>query len=211
MAEEVPAGAVAGPVENEVVKALRWIGFTPAQAAAISEEVGNSLAVFTDLSTKEITTMEKGFADRAGPDKIVFRLNRTRLIKDMIPWAKDCERRGLVPNLNQLVREGFLRELADARKRESARQNAAGSMDTRAKEASPGKLTGPKNWESWFDKTVNYLSIMTGALDIPLIYVIRDHVDIGLEPDVDDEEDDNVTDFTKTCIRQAPHSVLPTI
>jgi len=200
-AELQAADAVAGPA-NEVEKALRWIGFTPVQATAIGEEIGDTLSAFTDMASKDITTMAAGFAGRDGQDKIIFRMNRTRLIKDMIPWAKDWERRGEEPNLNGLGHQGFIAELALARKRENARTTAADTRDTRAKEATPGKLTGPKNWESWFDKTTNYLSIMTGTLDIPLIYVIRDYVDIG---GPQDDEDEEIDDFTKTCIRQAPH------
>ena len=185
---------------NDVEQVLHWIGFNWDESEMIADEIGDNLNTFLNLTTKDITTLASNFEKRDGDEKIIFKMVRTNMLKDVIPWAVDQQRVGEEPSIGILDQPMFLAELSIARKREIARKAAAETMETRAKEASPGKLTGHKNWETWLDKLINYLSIMTGVLDVPLIYVIREEIATYLQ-----DNEGEADDFIKTCIAECPH------
>ena len=183
---------------NEIAMIVEWIGFTAAESATIASEIGFDLKELQALQAKDMKTLSESFAKRSVAP-ITFGLRRAKLMEDMVNWAKDWGRIGEEITLDGLDEAQFLAELLVARQRQEARVSNADTADSRAKEASPGKLTGPTIWEAWSNKLFNYLSILTGSMSIPLIYVIREHVEGFLETDEDDEN------FERQAIVKCPH------
>lgn len=178
--DQLPPGAdgVQGGAINDVVQILEWIGFTPNQAIRVQPELARNLKALMGLGRRSVENTADSFAKRTVADgRIIFGTSRTSAVLDAVRWAQDWQRLGTTPMLLPVTtRDSFLDELDEAGERDKARKSTLASADSRAKEASPGPLKGARIWETWFDKLQNQLSIMTGVLQEPLIYVIRDSV-----------------------------------
>ena len=90
----------------------------------------------------------------------------------------------------------FLEELNRAAERQKVRISVEETVDTRAKQASPGNLTGEAVWTTWEAKLKNHLSVILGVNGVPLSYVIREKV----KPDTDAEFES----FTEQSIASCP-------
>ena len=172
------AAAVAPAVwpSNEMEMALFWIGFTDqAQVTLIVDQLGDDLSNFLDYSVEEITSLEKAMAEvTPATNRVFFGMARSKLLKTMVHWAKDFDRINEIPTLDDLDAPLFLGELRTAAERARIRKQLTTGAETRAKEASPGKLKSEKTWTTWEQALLTQLSILVGVNGVPLSYVVRE-------------------------------------
>jgi hypothetical protein len=163
-------------MENELETALEWIGFAnPEHRARLLGEVGPDLSTFLRFTEKEISSVQKEMAEnRTAALRITFGLARTKFLKSMIHWAQDFNRVNATPSLDGLDRESFLAALIVAEQRARIRAQMTAICETRAKEASPGKLKSEKQWNTWEQALCTQLGILLGVNGVPLVYVIRE-------------------------------------
>jgi hypothetical protein len=167
----------ADPV-NEVVQVMEWIGFaTGAQAQRVANQIGDSMSAFRDLAHADIKTLTENLRVLPAAQRIHVNVATAKNLKAVIDWAKDCDRVNEEPSIGEMTREEFLEVIREAAKRDVIRKAAMESAETMAKEASPGKLTGEKVWDKWRSALENQLSMIFGVNGIPLVYVIREHVE----------------------------------
>ena len=159
-------------------QALDWIGFTvDNQRNAIEQELGDFKSM-KDLSYKDIRDLRDGYAKRTVAEgRIHFGMTRTKRLKALIDWVRDLDRVGEEqPDINAHPdRDSFLDAINDSADRAAIRAADEETMESRAKDAAPGPLTGEGVWEKWETKLVNMLSILIGVNGIPLIYVIQEN------------------------------------
>lgn len=159
--------------------ALFWIGFqVQDEVTRIIAQLGASLSDLVDYSTDDISALGKSMAGiNPTRDRIHFGMLRTAQLKAMVNWAKDFDRRNELPSLDDFGdRQLFLAELRTADKRARIRRDLASGSESRAKEASPGKLKNEKSWNTWEQAFLTQLSILIGVNGVPLSYVVREDV-----------------------------------
>ena len=190
------AAAGAGP-PDDLAQALMWIGFNAAaQRDAIHDELMD-LQSLSEVTHKEIRDLRDSYASRRIQDgRIIFGMQRTKKLMAMTDWVRDCQRLNEVPDINGMNANSFNEELLMSAERQTVRASEKDTMETRAKESTPGMLTGESIWDKWEAKLTNYLSILYGANGVPLAYIIRE-----LEEPADDAEYEN---FTEESIARCP-------
>ena len=173
------AVAAAAPVvwpSNEMEIALFWIGFTDqAEVTLLIDQLGDELTNFLDYSVEEIKSLEKTMAEvTPATHRVFFGMARSKLLKNMVHWAKDFDRIDEAPTLDDLDAPLFLGELRTAAERARIRKQLTTGSEARAKEASPGKLKSEKTWTTWEQAFLTQLSILVGVNGVPLSYVVRE-------------------------------------
>ncbi len=132
-------------------------------------------------------------------DKVSIGLQRMKKLKAVIYWAKDRHRTDMPVTIDINVdtpeaKTTFLKGLVTSTERHFIREEARDSLETRAKNASPGKLKDEGKWEAWEGALRVMLGILQGVNHVPLSYVIRE----------DEHEDGAVYDnFVDECIARA--------
>ena len=175
--------------------ALSWIGYEPAQVRVLEEEFGD-LPTIGSATRTEIADVLKTYAQRtANGGRIVSGLVKTKRMQALAHWVRDFKRVGEEAAIDDVDEDAFLEELNDSADRAAAREADKTTADARAKEAAPGKLSTEKDWDKWETKLINQLSILHGVLEVPLVYVIREH-----EPTPEEE----FKTFTEECIARCP-------
>lgn len=182
---------------NPMQQVMEWIGFDiPAQRDALAQELGDLQSV-GELTYKEIRDLRDGYAKRTVAEgRIHFGLQRTKRIKALTEWVNDQARIDRDPTIGGFTQATFIDALTESADRAAILKADEETMDTRAKEAAPGMLTGENVWEKWEAKLNNMLSIQTGIFGVPLAYVIREKVN----PDPGTTYDT----FMEECIAKAP-------
>lgn len=182
---------------DDLDQVLEWIGFnTQAQRNSLIGELGG-LSEFKDLSYKDIRSLAKSYAEMTVAEgRIRFGMTRTKRLMALTDWVTDCARVGEDPSIEGYDGESFLEALNESRARAEVRKVDEETMDSRAKEASPGMLTGENIWDKWETKLLNMLSILLGVFGVPLAYVIRETE----EP----EEGEEFGTFVEECIAKCP-------
>lgn len=175
---------------------LTWVGFEGNALQSLETELGD-LVQLSELKPKDIKDLSQSYSRRTVADgRIHFGLNRTKRLLAVIDWVADQHRIGEQPDINGLDQESFLETINESADRAEIRKNEVDTMETRAKSAEPGKLTGDSDWEQWHEKLCNMLSIYIGVHGVPLSYVIRENE----EPDEDEEFDT----FMEECVAKCP-------
>ena len=194
MAAAVPA--VAGPL-NDLAQALEWIGFNvPAERDAIHNEFGGIEALL-EVTHKEIRDLRDSYEKRRVLDgRILFGMQRTKLLLAMADWVKDRQRVNEAPEVDGYDAVTFREAIIESAERQTVRASDEDTMESRAKNATPGMLTGESIWDKWEAQLTNHLCILYGAYGVPLAYVIRED-----EDPPDDAEYDN---FNEQCIACCP-------
>ena len=180
-----------------LTQALQWIGFEDEHELELLEAELGDLEALQDVTKKDITTLAKVYGSmHEEDDQIMFGLVRTKRLQALVQWVQDFQKTGTEPNLAGLTEATFLEEIKESARREEIRLVESETMDTRSKNAEPGKLKGEKGYLEWEAKFENQLSVLQGVNGIPLVYVIREKA----VPD-DEEEFEN---FQAECIARAP-------
>jgi hypothetical protein len=159
--------------------ALFWIGFrNQDEVTRILAQLGTNVPDLLDYTTEDISALEKSMAGLTPTrDRIHFGMLRTAQLKALVHWAKDFDRINEIPSLDHLHDRGFFRlELRTADKRARIRRELASGSESRAREASPGKLKNEKSWNTWEQAFLTQLSILIGVNGVPLSYVVREDV-----------------------------------
>ena len=203
MAQVAAAGAavpVAVPAGNPtpLQTVLDWIGFNQAAVRNALEAELTDLESMKGLTYKDVRDLRDSFASRTRNEgKIYFGINRTKRLQSLIDYVQDQERINKPIDITTYANAAeFVEALNVSKERAEVRANDEESMEARAKEASPGKLTGEQVWDKWEQLLVNMLSILIGVQGVPLLYVIRE---------VEDPPEDAVYDnFTEMCIARCP-------
>jgi hypothetical protein len=186
--------ALQGPA-TPIEQALIWIGFNDeATRARILQELGDDLIDFLRYSEKELTSLETAMASRPAATRVVFGLARSKLLRAIIHWAKDRDRVNELPSLVGHNEVTFREELLRSEERAKIREQIGIGSESRAKEASPGKLKDEKGWDVWEQSLCTQLGILLGVNGVPLSYVIR-------EGEATDE--DEFETFFEECIAKA--------
>ena len=191
VAPAVAAAAAAPPTDLQIV--LGWIGFRVNQVAAVEAELVDLQAV-KGLTHKDIKDMRDGFSARTQAEgRMHFGMTRTKRLQNLVDYVLDMERSNTDIDLTIYPNgPAFIQELDRSHARALIRKSDEDTMEARAKEAAPGKLTSEATWDKWEALLTNMLSILIGVNGIPLVYVIRE---------VEDPPDDAVYDtFVARCI-----------
>ena len=183
------AAAADEPTELQI--ALEWIGFDEAERNALEPEL-TDLDSVKGMSYKDMRDLRAGFASwTAAEGRMHF--NMTRRLQHLIDWLLDMDRSNTPIDMTAFANAAeFIEQLHESRDRAVVRASDEDTMEARAKEASPGKLTGELAWDKWEALIENMLSILIGVRGVPLLYVIRE-----VETPPDEEEYDT---FTARCV-----------
>ena len=186
-----------GDDPSDLQRALTWIGFDDQNHRDMLEAELTDLTAMRRLSQKDIRNLRDGFATRTQQEgRFYFGLNRTKLLQDMVGWLADLDRCNEDVDMSDFEDgEDFRDELDASRERAEVRESEEDTMESRAKESSPGKLTGDAVWDDWEAKLENMLAIIIGCRGVPLAYVIR-------ELDEPPDEEIEYESFTAKCIAQ---------
>jgi hypothetical protein len=176
-----PASVAVAPVAGTTDLVLQWIGFgVVAQRKIMREELGEDLEEFLQITIKELETMGKELSTRSvASRKLTIGLPRMRKLKATIHWAQDRLRIDMPVTIATSIntpeaKATFLAEIADSADRHKIRDNSRDSLETRAKNASPGKLKDESKWDQWEGALIIMLGILQGVNNVPLSYVIRE-------------------------------------
>lgn len=184
--------------EDDLDVTLYWIGFRDSkERRAIYRELGGTIESLLRFTESDITSLEKSMSGRNKRERIYFGLARTKYLKSMLYWAKDFERVGeeiSVANLSSGSK--FREQLLEAESRQDIRTQMVRVAETRAKEATPGKLRSERQWNNWEQALSTQLGILLGVSGIPLSYIIR-------EKDTADA-DETYESFFEKCVARAP-------
>jgi hypothetical protein len=179
---------------------LEWMGFVGQEQAALEAELGTIERV-SSLTKKDVLALQTSYASRTlAEGRIHFGLARTKLLLALADWVKDFARIGEEPSIDDLDEADFLDELSVAEQRASIRALEEDSAGTRAREASPGKLSNESMWDKWAAGLEVQLSILTGVQGVPLVYVIRQRE----APDADQTFDSFVAESIAKCPLTGP-------
>jgi hypothetical protein len=203
----VQAGPVVGgasptqQITSTTELVLSWIGFDKVkQRKSVLEELGPDLSDFLQLTERELDGLGKTLSTKTPVvDKVSIGLQRMKKLKAVIYWAKDRHRTDMPVTIDISVdtteaKTNFLQALVTSTERHFIREEARDSLETRAKNASPGKLKDESKWEAWEGALRVMLGILQGVNHVPLTYVIRE----------DEHEDGAVYDnFVDECIARA--------
>ncbi len=150
-----PASVAVAPVAGTTDLVLQWIGFgVVAQRKIMREELGEDLEEFLQITIKELETMGKELSTHSTASrKLTIGLPRMRKLKATIHWAQDRLRIDMPVTIATSIntpeaKATFLAEIADSADRHKIRDNSRDSLETRAKNASPGKLKDESKWEA---------------------------------------------------------------
>jgi hypothetical protein len=160
---------------------LSWIGFGVAkQRELLMEELGEELEDFLQTTPKELENLAKTLNARTVANrKVSIGLQRMKKLKGVIFWAKDRLKIDMPVTVdsgfdNATAKAIFLAELSASTARHFIRERTRDSQETRAKNASPGKLKDEGKWDKWEGGLIIMLGILQGVNDVPLSYVIRE-------------------------------------
>ena len=161
--------------EDSIAQCLHWIGFRiEQQRESIMEDAFTSWLMIQQLKTSDVVSMAKSFASRTTENrKIIFGINRTKLLKSFIFWAQDYHRISEEPTIEGVDQPGFINQLIKAQMHDDARENLEKQTVSAAKAANPGPLIKETDWKEWEEKFVNYTRAHIGVAGVPLSYVIR--------------------------------------
>jgi hypothetical protein len=181
-AEEEEGGENVAPIpyrppdrKSEMKDVLKWLSFTEAERIPIMKELGYNLKSFLKITNRELEQLSKDMRHV----KVTIGLERLKLLKGVIHWAKDKQRIGeevmmMIDGSDvSSAQFDFLEELGEAIDRDSVKPTKD-SIEARGNKASPGKLKDEKNWDKWEKGLKLMLSILRGVNGVPLSYVIRE-------------------------------------
>jgi hypothetical protein len=157
------------------------------------EDAFTSFDGVKQLNEKEIDKMRMDFGGRTAANGRIG-TNRTKNIKAVIHWLMDFDRVSERPSIAGLSGRACKSQLKTAMTRAQVRSTLSSKNISDA--ADPGPLKSEKQWKEWEEKFSNYLRCISGALGVPLSYVIRDNT----EP----IPDGNYPDFVTKTIACAP-------
>jgi hypothetical protein len=202
----VPANVPAPAIEREdpdMALAMSWIGY-PAGDTASPEALAIELGKFRNLagfSHQDINTIfvNKDGVKNARGVKLKFPLIIQKNLRGLLDYAHDCARINSVVSLAAAgidTPEKFREEIYAAAERKEIRKKEKDAHAAQLKIASPGKLKDEKSWADWLTGLQTTLSLIRGAKDVPLSYVIREHV---VPP-----AGESYATFDEECIAKAP-------
>lgn len=194
---------VDGP-DPDMAAAMSWIGYKDTDVlspAALTSELGDfgTLATYSHTDISSLWTNKDGVKNVRGV-KLKFTLRIMTNLKGLLDWAHDRKRINSVVSLAAAgidTPEKFCVAIYAATERREIRLKEKDAHAAQLKVASPGKLKDEKSWSAWLTGLQTTLSLIRGVKDVPLSYVIREHV-------VPPEGVEYAT-FEEECIAKAPH------
>ena len=153
---------------------LEQVGFTVlAQRERLVEEVFPDFATIKTYSERDLKDIVKDFHTRTVADgRIRIPRIKVQRLLGLIRWVQDAYRCDVPPDPADFDDI----EIATANRRAEIREAMRDQADTVAKSAEPKKLKGEKDWYEWYDSLKNYLSLLLGSNDVPLVYVLRERI-----------------------------------
>jgi hypothetical protein len=133
--------------DNATDTILEYCGFNlQANRNDIAADGFESFEDMLTLTEKDITSLAKGFAERAvAQGRIIFGLRRTNLLKATIHWAQDFRCISKEVTLEGIDDAAdFRNAIKTARQRAQIRKHSAEESDSLSKAADPGKLKRQK-------------------------------------------------------------------
>jgi len=107
--------------------------------------------------------------------RIQFGMNRTKRLQALTDWVSDRVRIGEAPGIGGFANaDELLQALNESRTCAEVRRSNEETMESHAKDASPGMLAGESMWDKWETKLLNMLSILLGTSGTPLVHVIQE-------------------------------------
>ena len=182
-----------------LTKALEVVGFGNATVRrnVATYSFNSKLSSFNRLDVTALDNLCKDLKKQSEEDDsdLEFGLQQEVLLKGLMHFVQDLTRVGRSIedlDLDEINLEAIDNAIERAKNREafikqSKSVSAAGD---------PGKFDKSKQWFTWRDSFINYLSLKPGSTGIPLSYVIREHQ----EP----LEDAIYEDFTDEMVACAP-------
>lgn len=155
---------------------FNWIGFTSdnqvnnlLEDIPLLEDVG-------EMTESDVDNMSYAYSRRTQTEgRIIFNVRRTNRLKAVIHWIMDHYRISEQPDISDHNEETFLLAISRSHERARIRVSEFQNSSDLLKDASPGKLKSERVWETWSKKLGNYLSMIPGVLQVPLVYIIRDN------------------------------------
>ena len=167
---------------SDMEQILVWIGVHDRnKRLLLIEEFGDNLNVFAAASEKMVKTTLKELNDRNREQSRV-RLNldvKTKFL-GVYHWVQDqVNRLNQDASILSMSQEEFLASINLSLSLASVREHEMEGMQSRADDASPGKLKKESDWPKWETGILNMFSILQGVNGVPLLYVVREkeHVD----------------------------------
>ena len=153
---------------------LEQVGFTVlAQRERLVEEVFPDFVTIKTYSERDLKDILKDFHTRTVADgRIRIPRIKVQRLLGSIRWVQDAYRCDVPPDPADFDDI----EIATANRRAEIREAMRDQADTVAKSAEPKKLKGEKDWYEWYDSLKNYLSLLLGSNDVPLVYVLRERI-----------------------------------
>jgi hypothetical protein len=200
--EEEDAASVAAAPTSSMEHVLKWIGFDhEGKRRLVLDELGEELNAFYQTTTKELDGLVKTLATRPLAGRVSIGFQRLKKLKAVIHWAQDRHRIGLAATVDLGDDEfeakfDFLEELAASTQRQIIREQTRDSLESRARNASPGHLKDESKFHQWEATLIIMLGILQGVNGVPLSYVVREK---------EHEDGDVYENFVDECIARAKH------
>lgn len=205
---EVPpaeqALAALGP-ETDMTLAMSWIGYGAADAYS-ANWLANEIGYFESLVMYQQSDIADMFKEQSkNPTRGNRRLNFPMLVRRnmsaLLDWIQDRKRIN-APMENPITAAGIVSQdefrsaINLSAERRLIRKKEKDAHTAQLKIASPGKLKDEKSWADWLTGLHTTLSLIRGVSEVPLNYVIREHM---IPP-----EGESYTTFDEECIAKAP-------
>ena len=186
---------------RSLAKALEVVGFENAtvRCNVATYSFNSRLSSFNRLDISALDNLCKDLKKRSEDDEsdLDFGLQQEVLLKGLMHFVQDLARVGKsVENIHP--DEITLEAIDNAIERAKNREAFIKQSKTVSAAGDPGKFDKGKQWFTWRDSFINYLSLKPGSSGIPLSYVIRE----------DQEPLDNAVydDFMEEMVACAPLS-----
>lgn len=161
--------------DTVMTQIFNWVGFNDdGQIANLLEDIP-LLADMGEMTEDDVDSMSHAYSRRTQNEgRIIFNVRRTNRLKGVIHWIMDHYRISEEPDIFKHDEESFRFAISRSHERARIRVSEFKNSSELLKDASPGKLKSERVWETWTKKISNYLSMIPGVLQVPLVYVIRD-------------------------------------
>lgn len=155
-----------------MIELLLVAGFTvAAERNRIVNEVFPNFDTISTYETKDIRDIVRDYGSRTQNDgRMIIPRIRVNNVLGLTRWVKDAYRAADAPDPAAFNAAAII----TANRRHDIREAQRDQSETVAKSAEPKKLKGEKDWYEWYASLLNYLSLLLGSNDVPLVYVLRE-------------------------------------